>query len=336
MRVTSRLKALRNKARSPHSIPRFEGRESRSHHNVALWRLAAWASADSLRNRRRLTQIETFVQFAGFPRSGHSLIGSILDAHPHARISHELDAMGLFEKGFPQSAIFALIDRMALEFTRHGRYWNGHGYRVPGGAHDSADPLRVIGDKKGDAAVRWIARSPSLIDRLGRAGGPNKKWILVTRDPFDNIATMSLRHGRAYDTLRSSTRGHTDFHRALAQKQREGVIASRVLDSQLDEYERLCRTVGAMKNRTRPADWLDVGHEQLTATPAAEIERIIGFLELAVEPAYVERCAAMVYDKSHRTRDLIDWPDTAIERVEALCATYSFLQPYQAQTPHEL
>ena len=33
--------------------------------------------------------VETFLMFIGYPRSSHSLMGAILDAHPHIVISHE-------------------------------------------------------------------------------------------------------------------------------------------------------------------------------------------------------------------------------------------------------
>ena len=45
--------------------------------------------------------VETFVMFIGHGRSGHSLVGSLLDAHPDVIIAHEsniLGHMGTFRK----------------------------------------------------------------------------------------------------------------------------------------------------------------------------------------------------------------------------------------------
>jgi hypothetical protein len=36
------------------------------------------------------SSVRTFVLFVGYPRSGHSLIGSIMDAHPNIIIAHEV------------------------------------------------------------------------------------------------------------------------------------------------------------------------------------------------------------------------------------------------------
>ena len=38
--------------------------------------------------------VETFVMFIGYPRSSHSLVGSILDAHPEIIIPHEYHIVG--------------------------------------------------------------------------------------------------------------------------------------------------------------------------------------------------------------------------------------------------
>ena len=38
--------------------------------------------------------VETFVLFIGYPRSSHSLIGALLDAHPEIVIPHEYDILG--------------------------------------------------------------------------------------------------------------------------------------------------------------------------------------------------------------------------------------------------
>jgi hypothetical protein len=36
------------------------------------------------------SNVRTFILFVGYPRSGHSLIGSIMDAHPNIIIAHEV------------------------------------------------------------------------------------------------------------------------------------------------------------------------------------------------------------------------------------------------------
>jgi hypothetical protein len=40
------------------------------------------------------SNVRTFILFVGYPRSGHSLIGSIMDAHPNVIIAHEVRLCG--------------------------------------------------------------------------------------------------------------------------------------------------------------------------------------------------------------------------------------------------
>lgn len=89
-------------------------------------------------------EVKYFVQFLSFPRSGHSLIGSLLDAHPNAIISHELDTMGLVHKGLPKRSIYGLVKINSETFTQNGRYWNGFSYQAENQPHGYAEKLKVI------------------------------------------------------------------------------------------------------------------------------------------------------------------------------------------------
>ena len=42
--------------------------------------------------------VETFVMFIGYPRSSHSLVGAILDAHPEIIIPHEYNVMAKWKR----------------------------------------------------------------------------------------------------------------------------------------------------------------------------------------------------------------------------------------------
>ena len=46
-----------------------------------------------------IDQIKTFVFFLGFAHSGHSIVGSRMDSHPHIVISHKLNVFALLSQG---------------------------------------------------------------------------------------------------------------------------------------------------------------------------------------------------------------------------------------------
>ena len=94
-------------ATATHAIPVFEGPASRRHRRVPFGTLRKTAR-DALTRHSGWGAAHTLVLFAGFPRSGHSVVGALTDAHPQAEIAHELDAVGLIEAGLPGEEDLAL------------------------------------------------------------------------------------------------------------------------------------------------------------------------------------------------------------------------------------
>ena len=67
--------------------------------------------------------VEKYCMFIGYPRSGHSLIGALLDAHPNIIIAHELNDLRYFARGFSKrkSIIYyyeVLSDTLRLDDER--------------------------------------------------------------------------------------------------------------------------------------------------------------------------------------------------------------------------
>ena len=309
-----------------HAVPLFEGARSRRHVRRGVRGLRVRALWLSLRHRQALSGAAVFAQFAGWPRSGHSLIGALIDAHPQAAIAHELDAMGLFRKGLPPRALAALCLGNAAAFTAAGRHWNGFRYRVPGAPHGPAGRLRVLGDKKGDWATRWSAACPGLPAGLAARSPFACRWILVTRHPADNIATMSLRRGRDYDRLRIAR--PADLDAALRRAQAEGRIADRACDAMIDDYAALAAAAARMKASLPPESWTEIVYERFVAAPGPELERLAGFLGLDPDPAWRDAAAGLVRPSARRSRDSLAWRDDQRARIAALTATHDFLAPY--------
>ncbi len=313
---------------STHSVPVFEGRASRRHEDIQLWRLVAQAGGRIVRPGRLTDTGTDFVQFAGFPRSGHSLVGSLLDAHPDALISHELDVMGLVSKGVPFRLITRLIAANSSAFDRNGRWWNGYRYAVLGAPRGRPRAPRVIGDKKGDWALRHFADDPGLLDRLGSTTAMRPRWLLVVRDPLDNIATMSLRRGGAYDRLRIGSGDRAAFRQGFEAARLAGEIDTEASDAMIEDYRSLCDAAAAMKDRVPPEDWLEIVMEDFIRDPRAGLGAILDFLNLDREPEFLDRCASVVHVSPNRSRDAVDWSDAQRDAVRALSRTYPFLRRY--------
>jgi len=113
-------------------------------------------------------EIERYAMFVGYPRSGHTLVGSLLDAHPDMVISHELDALRYLRAGFSRDQIFSLILHKDKVFTGKGREWTGYDYAVEGLWQGKYRTLKVIGDKKGGGSSRHLQAKPNIIESFER------------------------------------------------------------------------------------------------------------------------------------------------------------------------
>jgi len=312
-----------------HTHPAFDGARSSGHVRTPIWRLKLRAHVEQRRRHRALANAGTLVQFVGFPRSGHSLIGALLDAHDEAVVAHELDALGLFRKGVPVRRLPGLLAWNAEGFSAHGRHWNGFSYQVPDTRRVADKRPLVIGDKKGDWVTRWSAGTPDLIDRFRAASPFRCKWILVTRHPLDNVATMSLRQGRRYDRLRIQADSGDGFRRALAQAQADGSVAAEVSDDMVADYRALCTAVALMKARIPAEDWLEIAYEDFVAMPHEALGQLAAFVGLDADPAWLTRASALVNQSARRSRDAIGWHEHQRAALADTIAARDFLQAYE-------
>jgi len=324
VRIKRKAAAVTRDMIGVHSMPVFEAAQSHHHRPASILDLRLRALRWRLSQRTLTGQTRTFLQFAGFPRSGHSLIGSLIDAHPEAIVSHELDTMGLVDKGWSRRNILALIASESAAFMEHGRYWNGFSYVVPKQFNGRADTPVLVGDKKGDWAVRRIESEPTLLDKLHRTMRMQCKWVLVVRNPFDNIATMSLRRGGAYDRLRISAPDGATFHKRLAAEKGRSV-AEHADDDMIADFIGLCRGVASLQEQVAPENWLAIGYERFTQEPEAGLRPILSFLELEDRDGFVADAASIVREGGNRSRHSVAWSPGQIDRVREAIAEFDFL-----------
>ncbi len=241
--------------------------------------------------------LEVFCTFIGYPRSGHSILGSLMDAHPDMIIAHELDALRFLAAGFQSRQIYHLIVENSRLFTRHGRKWGPYSYAVPGQSQGEFTRLRVIGDNKAGQSTMRIGGNWMLLDKL-RAEIPLKhRLIHVVRNPWDNIATMSSRNTGG-DVVRATER-----------------------------YFFMCETNERLRRELGP-QVLDIHHEEFLRSPAECLTRLCGFVGLSADDSWVNACCAIVYRTPHKSRDDIAWPPGTRDIVEREKARYEFLRDY--------
>ena len=216
---------------------------------LALIKLFPGTFYQGMREGHLFRDVETICLFIGYPRSGHTLIGSLLDAHPNAVIAHELDFLRFVYAHFFRRQLYALLLENSRKAADQGAFWSGYSYAVPGQWQGRLQRIKVIGDKHGEATTVRLHLSPWLLDRLACVVGRRIKMLHVIRNPFDNIATIA----RKNHTINSQVlKGRND-----------------TLQDSIDYYFTLCDTVAGVQQQ-RGKDVLDVRHESFVVSPQAE------------------------------------------------------------------
>lgn len=242
-----------------------------------------------------------FCTFVGYPKSGHSLVGSLLDAHPHIIIAHEQNVLQCIKIGLPVETIYGLLMNNSQSFARKGRNWNGYSYLVPGQWNGRVKELRVLGDKKGGGTTKLLKRSPELLDKLLQLIPLLHKFIHVTRNPFDSMSTLSK-------------------------------IDKRGMERIIRHFNRKWEIVSQLKEKIPRENWFDLRHENFILDPKKWLAALCRFLGQEAPGDYLEDCAAIVNPVAHKTRLDFPWSMDAVKKVEETMKHFPFLEGYSYES----
>lgn len=245
--------------------------------------------------------VERFCLFMGFPRSGTTLVGALLNAHPDMVISQELDALRYVRLGVRRDQLYSMILRRDREFAAAGFQWTGYDYTVAGQHQGRYQRLRVIGDKRAGKTTNRLRERPELIDGLRRTVNVPLRVIHVVRSPFDTAATMARR--RQCD-----------------------------LSLAINHYSRLAVTVDQVRTALDPEELIDLRYEELTANPEEQLRQLCEFVGVSADPSYLRDCAVQVRAGGSRSREATPWSEADREAVEKLIAQRPVLAGYTMTT----
>lgn len=247
--------------------------------------------------------VQHYCLFVGHARSGGSLLGGLVDAHPNALIADEVDIFPYIEAGFEREQIFHILLERSQYQASQGRSKAGreaqHSFFVPGQWQGRYQTLRVIGNRKAGISTQHLRQDPNSYNQLRRLLGEkiNLKVIFSIRNPFDTVSTMNIRSGR--DLLNG-----------------------------IEAYFSNCETIEILRKRLPATDFLAVRHETLLASPASELQTICHFLGMSALPDYIQACSSILYQAPSRSRNKVNWSPELIEAVESRIGQYEFLQGY--------
>lgn len=252
------------------------------------------------------SDVHTYLMFVGYPRSGHTLVGSLLDAHPNSLVSHELDALYYVKEEYGKWPLFYLIQKNARKFEKQGKKWEGYNYQVEAIGNGK---LTHIGDKCGGRSTRRLGLDgqQDLLERLSHQVDLPIKLIHVVRNPFDNISTMAMR-------IKENTQ--------------------RYLHNTLKNALKRYKTNLATNQRIRQSgkwEFIDIYLDDLVDDPKGQMSRLGEFLGLEMTESYLEVCKQKVWPEVSKSRDKIKeyWTESLQSDVKKLIDQYDFLGPFK-------
>lgn len=244
---------------------------------------------------------EVFCLFIGYHRSGHSIIGALLDAHPDVIIPHEYNALAHVRNGCTRRELFMGLAAASFKQAHQGRREGRYSYEVPGQWQGKYRSMKVIGDKKGSGTTQLLMQDYSLLQTLENMVERDLKIIHVTRNPFDNMASQ----------LRYAPHPLSDEQIRMTIEQ---------YFAQADMNDRVMREHGDKTLWFRQEDFI--------TAPADILRRLCTFLGVDPDEDYIHDCAAIVYASPHKSRTEVVWTPDLVAEITERMASYSFLDAY--------
>lgn len=290
--------------------------------------------------------VKKFVLFIGYPRSGHSIVASILDAHPHMVISNEfmlMERKAIFSEPPTQnwtSDLFnVLYQHSYLDVFIGSRHrlmtTKGYALNIEGlwqGGYDGF--VDVIGDKSGGSATaqflydqldfeynykQLVARLPVPI-----------KVVHVVRNPYDMISTATI-----YTMITKMQLTPMDFVNAKKSllnntlgPRRKRFVNETLLDNKI---RFICKKISAAMKITElvgEENVLVIHSSDLVHSPRETILRMCKFFEVSVPDDFLKKTSEKVFSSVSQTRELIEWPSKLVDKVDEQIKQYKIFRRY--------
>ena len=279
-----------------------------------------------------IDRIKTMIFFLGHPRSGHSIVASLMDSHPHMVVSHEVDLFGKLSKGTiaptKQEICNTVWKNSVKSITGHGKRANttvSKGYTLfVDGLYQGTyvQYIDVIGDKKAGITTKLLQKQPDIWARVFttlKSLVGTIKVIHVIRNPYDNVATMAFFNY-------NSQHKKSEFAK-LKQSNQTYVIDSDVIDEQIKIYFLYHQAITNAKNKYN-YDLIEIHGKDLISDPRGTLLKMCNDLGVTCSDNYLEVCSNKVFKTESRTRHKIKWTDEQLKMIQNNINKFSNLKDY--------
>ena len=277
-----------------------------------------------------INRVKKFVVFVGYPRSGHSILGSLLDSHPNMVVSDEYFLFRKYliqpEKHQNRDFLFNAIYKNSVCSYYFGQRTleavsKGYTLRVDDswqGRYNGS--ILVIGDKSGGMTTQLYELFPDDLVQMYETLKSTVEVPLYTihaiRNPYDNIATMVL-----------SEKG-VNVNKLDIDPQQPYKNES-LLDRKIADYILLVQAASELLEKVVKTNLIEVHNTDLISNPRQTFSRICETLQIPCSKHYLDGIARKVFLEPSRSRNLIAWTPDQIQHVErVIIRRYNFLRRY--------
>ncbi len=295
-------------------------RKIRAFRDIEIVRPLVETTCHFIASRKRIVwgnsfkDIRIILLTIGFPRSGSSLLGYLLTAHPNMVVADEalhpeqnirlhsnLDKIfnQILERDYEvllKAHIWLKLKKISFNTIRTedraGRYILIHNqYQGRFGQ------LKVIGEKHSEQNTRDLSTNTlkTLTKRLEKKTS-HLKFIFTVRNPYDMYST-SKRYG-----------------------------------STINEFLRYCVQSEELAEKIDPQDIFYSKHEDMVANPRSQLAKICDFLQVPASSDYLDDCASVVNKETHKSRFERNWTKEEKQTIASLIEKYDFFSGYDWHT----
>ena len=282
--------------------------------------------------KEEINGIEKFVIFVGYARSGTSIIGSLLDAHPNMIIAHEymifktwpLDDKNRDTLNGNRSYVFNELYQKSYRASCLGarsEHKDNKGYTlfVNNSWQAQFKDLKVIGDKSGGSVGTLYSRDASKVQKSYQEIMETVKVPIhslhLLRNPFDIMSTSLL--------FKSSVTRGTKYEPTNGMKCNNTASLERIIDI----FFLFAKGVYDMIS-TCNLTLLEIHSEDFVKQPQEIMKWICDFLGVECSPWYLQMCQDKVFPSVSRSRDKVEWTEEQIARVQKLMDTFPYFKGY--------
>lgn len=317
-----------------------------------------------LRWRGKLRRVRTFCLFIGYPRSGHSLVGHLLNNHPNIVIAHELPLQHLLYSCINARAygwlaplitavmrhtmLAGLMARVGQLAESGGKQSNlltesGHKYPYFGEYRPNKKDVLTLGNKSGGKLGRVAHyRGAEVLEYL-RFKRYQSRFLHVVRNPYDVITTMSIRllashshHKLGLDPYKGGRSGNVSMIEGIDKALRAELGDERWPSLMLRFFNKARQRFFAMADGVKKTKELygeavlDVHYSKLLQNPRPELERIVAHLQLEADDDYYRQCASLMEPETHSRKLLPElFNEERLSELEKRLAQYPWMADYR-------